>query len=435
MGGAALEERKGFTHGLTGYHYLVLVVACLGWSFDTMDQWLYVQAKAPAISSLLGLSPSDPSVKAWVGAAQMWMMIGWATGGLFFGIIGDRLGRTKTMAVTILIYAGCTGLCGLAQNPFQFTVLRFMTGLGIGGEFAAGASLVAETFPAHARATALGIVQATSALGNVLAGVIYFVVGANQAWGWRWLFAVGVLPAFLLFIILIYIKEPDAWQESREKARHGGAQLGNILHLFTQKAWRGRTLVGVSLATVGVVAFWGIGTWTSELIRDVLNPNNLPDLRPKVEGQMALCIMAQNLGGFFGVMVFSWWAQRFGRRPAFAISMILCMILMPMTFFLTTSFTIALIMFPIMGFALLTMFGGYAIYLPELFPTRLRATGTGMCYNVARYVAAPAPLLFGWMSTSMGGYRYAALALSVIFIFGLLILPFAPETKGKPLPE
>lgn len=433
--------RQRWTDGLTGYHYLVLVVACCGWLFDTMDQWLYVQAKEPAMIELLGLKDISPLsveqsglVKYWVGLAQMWMIIGWATGGLFFGMIGDRLGRTKTMAVTILLYAGFTGLSGLAQTPFQFVFFRFLTGLGIGGEFAAGASLVAETFPSYARATALGIVQATSALGNVMAGAIYFVIGANPDWGWRWVFLVGVVPAFLLFIIFMFIHEPDAWKENRARAKAGTIQMGNIFGLFTDPVLRRNTLVGLTLGTVGVIGFWGIGTWSAELIRGVLNPDKLPELAVATDRKMSLCIMAQNLGGFFGVMGFSYVAQRFGRRPAFAFSLLSCAIVVPATFFFTTSFLLAMILFPMMGFFLLTIFGGYAIYFPELFPTRLRATGTGFCYNVARYLAAAAPFLFGQLSATYG-IHMAALFVSSFFILGMLVLPFAPETKDKPLPE
>ncbi|MDQ1255771.1 MAG: hypothetical protein QG656_365 [Candidatus Hydrogenedentes bacterium] len=426
-----LTQPKSWRQGLTRYHYLVLVVACFGWLFDTMDQWLYVQAKTPAISELLNLGPTDPLTQSWVGTAQMWMLIGWATGGFFFGMIGDRLGRTKVMALTILVYAGGTGLCALAQTPFQFVALRFLTGLGIGGEFAAGAALVAETFPQHARTMALAIVQATSALGNVMAGVIYFTIGAN--FGWRWVFAIGVLPALLLVIIFLFIREPEAWLQSRERARQGTEKQGNMFHLFNPQ-WRRNTLIGVALATVGVIGFWGIGTWTAELIRNVLNPDNLPELRQAVDRKMSLCIMAQNAGGFFGVMSFSYVAQRWGRRPAFFFAFLLSLIIVPATFFISTSFAAAMIMFPLMGFALLTMFGGYAIYLPELFPTRLRATGTGFCYNVARYLSAFSPLFFGRVSGAIG-IQYAALVFSVIFVFGMLVLPFAPETKGKPLPE
>jgi len=435
------QTPQRWTSGLTGYHYLVLAVACFGWFFDTMDQWLYVQAKQPAMIELLGFKGISPLsveqsglVRYWVGLAQMWMIIGWATGGLFFGMIGDRLGRTKTMAVTIFLYAAFTGLSGFTRTPFQFVLLRFLTGLGIGGEFAAGAALVAETFPAYARATALGIVQAVSALGNVLAGIIYFVVGANPDLGWRWVMYIGMAPVFLIVIILLFIHEPDAWKESRAKAKAGTGQMGSILGLFSTPELRRNTIIGVLLGTVGVIGFWGIGTWSAELVRNVLNPDNLPELAAATDRKMSLCIMAQNFGGFFGVMGFSYVAQRFGRRHAFLISLICCAVVVPATFHFATSFLAALVLFPIMGLFLLTIFGGYAIYFPELFPTRLRATGTGFCYNVSRYLAAAAPFLFGQLSASYG-IQMAALFVSSFFILGILILPFAPETKGKPLPE
>ncbi|NLO34536.1 MAG: MFS transporter [Candidatus Hydrogenedentes bacterium] len=436
-------HNQRWTSGLTGYHYLVLAVACFGWLFDTMDQWLYVQAKQPAMIELLGFKGISPLnddqaglVRWWVGMAQMWMIIGWATGGLFFGMIGDRLGRTKTMAITILLYSVFTGLSGLTQTPFQFVVLRFLTGLGIGGEFAAGAALVAETFPAHARTAALGIVQATPAIGNVLAGLIYFTIGANENLGWRWVFMTGLVPILLLFFIFFFVREPEAWKESRAKAKsgQGKGQLGSIFGLFSTPELRRNTFVGLILGMVGVIGFWGIGTWSAELIRDVLNPDHLPELVASTDRKMSLCIMAQNMGGFFGVMAYSYMAQRFGRKPAFLVSLISCIIAVPATFHFTTSFLTAMILFPMMGFCLLTIFGGYAIYFPELFPTRLRATGTGFSYNVSRYLAAAAPFFFGQLSATYG-IQMAALFVSSFFILGILVLPLAPETKGQPLPE
>ncbi len=437
--GAPLVKKR-WTEGLTRYHWLVLAVACCGWMFDTMDQWLYVQAKTPALTELVQIvHKSDPAFTAemvkketdsWVGTAQMWLIIGWASGGLFFGMVGDRLGRTRTMSVTILIYAAGTGLSGLAQSPIQFIVLRFITGLGVGGEFAAGASLVAETFPAHARVMALSIVQAMSAVGNIMAGIIYFYVGANPDWGWRWVFAVGVIPAFLVGIIQFFIKEPEAWNKSKS----AGEEMGNMLRLFQDRILLRNTLVGVSLAAVGVVGFWGIGTWTAELIREALNPNNLESLKAGVDRKMSLCIMAQNAGSFFGVMAYSWIAQRFGRKPGFLVAFILCLITIPLTFYYTNSFASALILFPLMGFSLLMIFGGYAVYFPEIFPTRLRATGVGFSYNVARFLAAATPFVFGVIKRDHG-IQIAALALSSIFILAMFILPFAPETKDKPLPE
>jgi len=438
----ALDEKKSFTAGLTPYHYLVLVVACLGWSFDTMDQWLFVFAKQHAIKALLNPAVY-PTEEAFSNAVTFYgyiataaLMIGWATGGLLFGMIGDRLGRTRTMALTILIYALFTGLSGLSQNWQQFALFRFMTGLGVGGEFAAGAALVAETFPTHSRATALGIVQATSALGNVTAALINLLFASfmNPAESWRYLFAVGILPAFLVVVIFMFVREPDAWVQARARAKKGEGGLGTIPGLFRDRTIRRNTLVGLTLASVGVIGFWCISVWSPELLRAVLNPEGKVELKQMVEQRISFAGMAQNLGGFFGALCFAWLANRIGRRGGFVVALLGCLVIAPATFFLTSSFLTALIFFFLLGYMLLFLLGGFAVYFPELFPTRLRSTGTGFCYNVARFVTA-GMLFFSAPFVKAYGLPMTVLVISVVFILGLLALPFAPETKGKPLPE
>ncbi|MER3500690.1 MAG: hypothetical protein IMHGJWDQ_002183 [Candidatus Fervidibacter sp.] len=432
------EERRHtpvrWYEGLTGYHWLVLTVAALGWAFDTMDQWLYVLARQPALTELLGATPEDPRVAYYSGIVQSIFIFGWATGGFLFGIVGDRWGRTRTMIVTILLYAGFTGLSALAQNWQQFAVFRFFVGLGVGGEFASGAALVAEVFPDYARPTALGIMQSASALGNMMAGFINLTIGASPALGWRWVFAVGVLPALLVFLIRLFVREPERWEHARQAAQAGQTQLGNIVEMFTHPTWRHHTLIGVGLAAVGVIGFWGIGTWSPDLLRSILNPQNLPEMRAPTERLVSLAIMGQNLGAFFGILGWAWLSERLGRRGAFAVAFLSCFFIVPLTFFATHSFADALILFPLMGFFTTSLFGGYAVYFPELFPTRLRATGTGFCYNVARYLAIVGPYTFGQLR-ALFGIRAAGAILSSIFLLGSLIVPFAPETKGKPLPE
>ncbi|MBI4556377.1 MAG: MFS transporter [Candidatus Hydrogenedentes bacterium] len=448
------SEKLRWYQGLTRYHYLVLVVAICGWMFDTMDQWLYVLVKGPALRSLLEAANSGPVsdglVTEYTGIAQMWLVIGWATGGLFFGMVGDKWGRTRTMAITILIYACFTGLSGLSKSWLDFTIYRFLTGLGVGGEFAAGASLIAETFPAHARPMALGIMQAFSALGNMMAAAInyYMVSNVDLNYAWRWVFFVGLFPALLVFVIFMFIREPEKWQEARAHARSGKEQLGSIFDLFTGP-YAGRAVIGILLAAVGVVGFWGIGTWSPELLRNAIkegiNPETLGEASTKimVEQKASIAIGTQNFGAFFGILAWTFLAIWFGRRTAFALSFLTCLIVVPGTFLLTHTFTHALILYPIMGFVTTSLFGGYAVYFPELFPTRLRATGTGVCYNVARYIAASGPYTFGLLTAVPAvkalaggdGVRGAAVVLSSIFLLGLAVLPFAPETKGKPLPE
>jgi MFS family permease len=306
--------------------------------------------------------------------------------------------------------------------------------LGVGGEFAAGAALVAEVFPAHARPAALGIMQAASALGNITAGLLNRTIGASPEWGWRWMFAFGTLPALLVFVIRLFVREPERWERARDEAAIGRTQLGNIAEMFAYPVWRRHALVGVSLAAVGVIGFWGIGTWSPDLLRSVLNPSNDPALRRSVERAVGDAIMAQNAGAFFGILAWTWLSERIGRRNAFAVAFLCCFIVVPLTFFATHSFAHALVLFPLMGFFTTSLFGGYAVYFPELFPTRLRATGTGFCYNVARYLAIIGPYTFGQLRAHLG-IREAGAAMSTIFLLGLAVLPFAPETKGKPLPE
>lgn len=428
-------SQKKWTEGLTRYHYLVLAVAIMGWMFDTMDQWFFVLVKQPAISSLISVG-AEGKLSSYIGIATTCMMLGWATGGLFFGIVGDRLGRTKTMAITILLYAGFTGLSGLSHNWIEFCLYRFLTGLGIGGEFAAGTALVAETFPDHARPTALSLVQSMSAIGNVMAAVIYFTLNnlVSSVNLWRYVFAIGVLPGILVFVILLYIKEPQAWSDAKERAKKGEEGLGSIKEMFSDPRWRKNTIIGLILATVGVVGFWGISTWSPELLREILNPNKSPELKIKVDNMVSFAIIAQNIGCALGAIGYGFIAKWYGRRAGFAMGFLGCLIIIPVTFLFTNSFPTAIILFFSMGFMLLAIFSGFAIYFPELYPTRLRSTGVGFNYNVARFISAFFPYIFGNLSQWVG-IRYAGVIISSIFIIGLATLPFAPETKGKPLPE
>ncbi len=436
MSEAMTEKPKKWNEGLTGYHYLVLAVAVMGWMFDTMDQWLFVFAKQPAMRALLPGVP-ESELNWYVGIATTCMMLGWATGGLFFGMVGDKLGRTKTMAITILMYAGFTGLSGLSQNWIQFMLFRFLTGLGIGGEFAAGAALVAETFPDHARPTALALVQSMSAIGNILAGVVNLLLSSmisSIEHVWRYVFFVGIVPAFLVFLIRWYIEEPESWSSAKEKAKRGEESLGSIKDLFGDPRWRKHTIIGIVLATVGVVGFWGISVWSAELLRGILNPNNLPELKRATEIKVSLAVMAQNFGCFLGALAYGVVAKNMGRKIGFTLALLGCLIVIPITFLLTNSFATAVIFFFLMGFMLLAIFSGYAVYFPELYPTRLRSTGVGFCYNVARFISAFGPYTFGRLA-SVVGLRYAGVFISSVFLIGLFVLQYAPETKGKPLPE
>jgi MFS family permease len=428
---------------LNRHQWLILIVASLGWLFDTMDQQLFNLARRPAVSELLTRragSPADAGLIAeYAGYTTMIFMIGWALGGVFFGILGDRIGRVKTMIVTILCYALFTGLSAFSVGVWDFAAYRFITGLGVGGQFAVGVALVAESLSDRTRPFALGWLQASSTWGNMLAALIGIGLGRLEQMGviasaWRTMFVIGALPALLSVLIMRRLKEPEKWQREASK----GLQLGSVTELFSDPRWRRNAIIGILLAFAGVVGLWGIGNFAIDLLRAMLDKTNLSAGQKTFWASMTLLV--QNLGGFFGIYAFTHLTHRIGRKKAFAITFIAAMAATAFTFWNLNSFYDIFWMIPLMGACQLALFGGYAIYLPELFPTRLRSTGTSLCYNVGRFVAAVGPLALGLLTSRVFAnrpepMRYAGVAMSLVFLIGLATVPFAPETHGKPLPE
>jgi len=457
--GAGAATGESWTKSLTSYHWFVLIIAALGWMFDTMDQQLFNLARKPAITELLrtssGEGPTPQKVVEYGGYATTIFMIGWATGGLFFGVMGDRIGRAKTMMITILAYSAFTGLSALSVGVWDFAFYRFLTGLGVGGEFAVGVALVAEVISDRARPYALGLVQSMSTVGNMIAAGISMVLGYYEETGaiqgaWRWMFVIGMAPALLAVLIRRRLKEPEKWRAATHADGSAGpdARAGSIAELFSNPRWRRNTIVGMILGFSGVVGLWGIGFFSFDLIRPVFEADmNARGLAPEIiKGRLTYLVgitsFFQNLGGFFGVYAFTRFTASMGRKPAFAVSFLLAMLATAGTFWFIDSYDDLFWMIPIMGFCQMTLFGGYAIYFPELFPTRLRSTGTSFCYNVGRLVAAAGPLTLGLITSQLVrehgeimARRYAGVTMCAVFLVGLMALPFAPETKGKPLPE
>jgi MFS family permease len=428
---------------VTAYHWMVVIIASAGWLFDCMDQRIFALARQPAMREILGKGATDAAVTDMVGLATTVMLIGWATGGIIFGTMSDRLGRVKTMAVTLLVYSGFTGLSGIANSIPEFMVYRFLVGLGVGGMFGAATTLVAESVPASIRAVALGSLQALSAIGNIIGSLVSTQVQPGKAdfllgmSGWRILFFVGILPSILVVPMLFTLREPEKWKESRRRAESGAEKAGSIPELFRHPVWRRNVLVGVGLGLAGMAGLWGVGFFSPELISIALKgaPQQVVDT---VRGYG---LAMQDVGAFLGMIVFTAVATRFGRKPAFLVGFIACLAVTIYVFNNLRTGTDAYWMLPLMGFAQLSVFGGYAIYFPELFPTRLRGTGVGFCYNTVRYLAAGFPPMLGYFNRQLIAsgaaepFRTAATILSFIFVLGLVALIWAPETKGKPLPE
>ena len=417
---------QSWKSGVSPYQWLVLFVAWLGWVFDAMDATIYAIVLHPALQDLLhssGGAPSTESVGWYGGIIFSVFLIGWAIGGITFGVLADRFGRTKVLIATIIIYAVFTGAAALSQTWWHLALSRFLTALGIGGEWAAGAAIVAETWPEDKRAKAAGILQSAWAVGFFLAASFNLVL---KDYGWRMLFLVGVLPAFVALLVRWWVKEPERWTHAHEQ------QAIPITAIFEGKLRRA-TIVGSALAFVAVFGLWGSTNWAPTLVRE------LPDIKAADSATLAksvsFAIMALNAGAIFGYLGFGPLADRFGRRPVFAFMCVGSFVMLPITYLVPSTYGGVLALLPILGFFNNGIFSGFPIYLPELYPTALRATGAGFCFNAGRVLASAAPFLTGWLVTTLGTFGRAASTVALIYLVGLVVLLFAPETKGRRLPD
>jgi predicted MFS family arabinose efflux permease len=390
---------------------------------------LFTIFKTPMLSDVTGGSRAAIEWEANLGLAAF--LFGGAVGGLGFGILGDRLGRVRILSATILVYSLFSALTAFVHSAAQVHVLRFLVALGAGGEWAIAAALVAETFPAHARAAASGIFHASSILGVALAsltGMIFVSPGT-----WRVAFLLGLAPALLVLWIRLSIREPVKWDAARRAhSSHAAPALGDLRELMRGEPWRSRAIMGLALATVGLATYWGIFAWSPELVGLILGEQAAPALR-QARGSQAYLVM-NFTGGSLGLLAFAPLASWFGRRAAFAFYHLGAAIVAPAVFLGATTYAQALWLLPVMAFFVLGMHSGYAIYFPELFPTRLRATGSSMCFNSARVLGAAILIVRGQLGSALG-LRWAVVVLSGLFWVGLLILVFAPETRGRELPE
>ncbi len=439
---------------LTPYHWFVFAMASLAWLFDCLDQQLFLLARGSAMKALL---PPGMDLKLYGGYATAVFVAGWATGGLIFGAIGDRIGRARTLSITVLMYSICTGLSAFSTGWTDFAAYRFITGLGVGGVFGLAVALVADSLPDRSRTGALGTLQALSAVGNIAAGLISMGLGKVEGdWfkagdAWKYMFWIGALPAFLCVFLQIRLKEPEKWVKAREAGKKTGAQFGSYGSLFGEARWRKPALLGMLLCVAGVVGLWGIGFFSPELVGDVIERSvreqggDAATISKSITYWKGVNMIVQNLGSFFGMLVFTKAAQRFGRKPAFAVAFI-CAFVATFGYFRLFDSKADIWMSFVMGFCQLALFAGFAIYLPELFPTRLRSTGTSFCYNVGRFIAASGPWTMGVLQANLAkgattpaaklaAFRDACCYMSVIFLLGLVALAFLSETKGKPLPE
>ncbi len=459
-------DNRPWHSGVTRYQWLVLVIASLGWVFDIFEGHIFVASMRDAMPDLLGVTPDDESVRIWNDRAFGFFLLGGAFGGVVFGMVSDRIGRAKTMVFTILFYSLFTCLSAFSQEPWHMVVLRFLVAMGVGGEWAVASAMVAEVMPKRSRPVMSSIFHASSVFGTLLAAATIALLIGNQELnaslaergvdGWRVGFAIGVVPALLTLWIRWKLREPESWTTARDRAKEDATRpTGRISELFSPAHLR-NTIIGVTLATIGLVTFWGGHIYgKNALMRkaqaEALRAEQITtdaDKKVKAEAfekhksvikRAEMTSMTLNtIGAGLGLVLFGGISNKLGRKGAFVLYHTMAFVMMFVLFkgLIANGASKAALMvcLPIFGFFTVGMHAGYAVYFPELYPTRLRGTGTGFCFNMGRLGTAAAFFGFAAMA-SPPTPEIKAMWLAPLFLFGVIVVLFAKETRGKDLPE
>ncbi len=434
--------------GLTRYQWLVLFAAWLGWGFDIFDGLLFNYVAPNAVPTLLGLDIGSPEAKKatlyWTGVLTSILLIGWAAGGVLFGWVSDRIGRTKTLMLTMLLYSLGTAACAFAQNMEMLIFFRIIASLGIGGEWAAGAAMVAEVVPENKRVEAGALLYTSAPMGLFLATFVNAEVAGNwfahtPETSWRYVFLFGLIPAAAAFAVRLFVKEPERWQRVAATSKPP-----KLSELFTPQIVA-FTRSGFLMAVVALLTWWSCNAFIPVVSSGLARANaealglSTADTLKMVESWKTWATTYFNLGGLIGTLLTIPASKLLGRKKMFAIYFVISSLAVFGTFGLDLAPETRLYGYFVIGLSVFGVFGSFTYYLPELFPTRLRGTGAGFCYNIGRIIAAGGPFLVG--SIASQGANAATSALGVLFyvgfipLIGILLMPWVVETKGRVLAD
>jgi MFS family permease len=442
-GGEAVAPLGAGIRAVSRYQWLVFLVVWLGWTLDAADFGLYSLVLRPAMIELLGGNPPLTEIGKYGGLLAMAGLLGWAFGGFLFGIIADYIGRVRTLAFSIAIYAVFTALQGLSVGILDFAVYRFIAGLGTGAELMVGIPLLTETLGETHRAKIAGCMMTGGAVGTFVGSWAYGLVGG---YGWRYVFFIGIVPAILLAVIRRRMLEPDRFADVQERRRAvaGGLRSGTSdrefmrfvpAQLFNKKN-RYNTMVGVLFGLGSLLAIWTTVIWLPTILSLMAQKSGAADANaaaPFVSRGM----MLWSLGGFFGYIAFGFIADLIGRR-------LTVMLYSAGTIAAGLTLYLALpayepwypVVLPIFGFFVFGVFSGYAVYLPELFPTHIRSTAVGFCTGSARIITSFGPLVAGLLVGAFGGSFNRVTAFMTCFaLLSIVAMLLGRETKGNPLPR
>jgi MFS family permease len=428
--------------GMTRYQWLVLLAAWLGWGFDIFDSLLFNYVAPNCIPSLLhlqaGSAEATAATRQWTGILTSLLLLGWAAGGVLFGFVCDRFGRLRTLMFTMLLYALGTAACAFAPNIWALIGFRLIASLGIGGEWAAGASLVAEVVPEKRRVEAGALLYTAAPFGLFLATLLNYQVAGVWFAGqtdvsWRYVFLFGLLPAAVAFIVRLFVREPERWHSAKD---HAKARLAEI---FVGPLAR-ITFWGTFVTVIALVTWWScnafLPTLATEFARTAATERGLDGgaTQALIESWKLRATLVFNFGGLLGTLLTIPLAKTLGRRKLFALYFAASAAAILATFGLDLQPTTRLAMFFVIAIPVFGVFGAFPYYLPELFPTRLRATGSGFCYNIGRIVAAIGPFVVASIAARGAGLQ-AIFYVGFVPLVGLLFARYFIETRDRMLED
>ena len=429
---------------LDAKQWKTLLASNLGWLFDGYETYALIISVGVALRQLL--EPSQYSqIPTYAGTVIALTLLGWGVGGLIGGVVADYLGRKRTMMLAILAYSITTGISAFAWDWLSFAALRFLVGVAIGSEWVTGASIMSELWPDRARGKGVGLMQCGLGIGFFLASLAWLFISPLGPGAWRYMFLLGILPGLLTLWVRRAIPESERWERvdaqrrtATERARSGAALDAEeralvrftVADLFAEPEIRRRVMLAFLMSLASTFAFWGISTWIPPYIASVANAAGLP-------GQQwaSYAGMAYNGASIIGYAGFGFLADAYGRKPVTLLYVAAAFVMVPISFFWAHDLGVLLVCAGLLGVFVSGQYTWMAAWLPELFPTRMRATATGFVFNMPRLIAWVGPLIAGTLIANFGGFGRAAMAISLIYILSLVAAPFLPETKDKPLPE
>jgi MFS family permease len=407
-----------------------LAAANLGWLFDGYEAYALILTVTVALGELLPPG-SAQLVPFYAGVAIALTLLGWGIGGIAGGIAADYIGRKRMLIYSVLAYSVLTGLTAFAWSWMSFIVLRFVVGVALGSEWGTGTSLMAEMWPREHRGKGAGLMQCGLGIGFFVASAVWFVLSPLGPSAWRWMFVIGVLPAFATLWIRRGIDEPEQWLEADRKRRSAPHRARfPLATLFADPHTRKLTMVAFLMATATTLGWWGISSWVPPYVAAVAAANGLPATR-----WAALAGMAYNTGGVIGYVLLGFCADAFGRKPVVIAWFAGSLLMTPVLFLATDRLPLLLVLCAVNAALTLGQFTWCSAWLPEAFPTPIRATAISFCFNAPRFVAFLGPLVAGTLIAAFGDYGRPAVLVSLIYLVGIVAAPYFPETRGRPLPD